>query len=1502
MKKIISLLLFVMLTVMVAVNAKAEVVLKKVADSKAGTVLEISNKFIALKLYPDKGGAIKSFKYEGTEFATHEGMLNDHLWDQKMHGDFWQKKYSYQIKKSKGSITIKLSRAGASGTYQFLEIHKSITITADSPVLKITYSWLNRKNSMSKLVIKPWFHYLVSGAGENHYYAPETTGIKRFNWKPGDKVTERWLYECARGWAGVVNPQSGKGIVFTPEYKYIQSFYNWKSSKLATLEWRYTPITIPCGKTFTTTFELIPFNGLDMISGAGNGVVGELKNDAVRIFSVTAETVNVIVTKPNGTVIKKAVVKLVPNEITTVKFAKNLNVLTCKIEKKGKLLVDLKRGTPKNPLKFAWKPQQKRYREAQVAMPWRYKIAAKLDLPYIPVAKPWAGGKLKVFFLLNIAAIANVNSLKVRMDIEPFYTTLPYSWWTLGWIPTNRMPTGWIQLAKLVQKEALKALPNELKQTAPQVIVVGESYTLKYSKPYFGWSSLPKKIRQQLLTMTKNGTGLVIVGSTPKQSRWTKDITAIYQQAVPATAITADLALPNEFKNCAKIAKHGKGTIIFLNYRASGLLPHLTYEQVKNRLQESLFSLPIRAILVAGHKLSTTATVAQTESIYLRNGIEYKSKPQIAGEYMVAKIAKNSAGKVLRWSFVKEQVVTTNYLTSVMPTKELFNANENIEVKVKLNRPLPGGQLQLECFDNYGRLVKRLTASSNVSNYSFNFKVENPLSVIYSAVVTLQQQGQVISREKTTLHLPDTFANRPPFMFHLWGGMMLQMPEYYLINTLNQAKNIGFASICEGTVWKIAESSKYNAAGNFRLALINQHRALIKGPVAAKMNAQYKKTSKTEYLIRPKCFSDPAQRQAIQAKLKIGASAVTKYGTMLYMLGDEMSLTTEGGDLPLDICFSSHCLYKFQAVLKKQYGSIGNLNRVWGSAFKNWAAVKPLTLEQAVKQHRWASWMAHRQFMDSVYADFFKFTSEAIQTVNPGAMVGESGIHDKMSVYGGYDWTKRMKYEKTALFYGTGTLPMSFADRHKFNFSSWCLGYAQDLKKEKFDLWQALFRGQNMISCFNISIFVNPDQIPSYYGRGLTPIIAEVNNGIGAALAVADKQTSPIAIVTSQKSLLISFIQKHLGVIDTYQLYRTGTNMWKDILMKYGYSPYFIDAAQLNVKTLAKLKCRVIILPMTYVLSEKEADAVRRFVKQGGTVIADAATATWDANGNKLAKGRLDDLFGIKRHNSKLTSTSISYKFSGNKISASIIESGLTQQGKVIAKQSKGGGSSFFGSISFGSKSANNRITVKSYGKGKAYYFGVLGLKLNYPTGAMPLELLKTAGLKPSITISSGKNILPSENGTFKSGEISYFGVIIDEKRDKSAKKIIFPIKGYVYEIRSGNDLGLAQAVALPAKPDGAKLFAIVPRVPELDINLTGSCKRGAAAILSIKSNIKGKYPLNITVRNPQGKIVKPLAKNLFAPVKHAVPFALNDQLGTWEIIIKDVITGKVIVKTVEIK
>ncbi len=224
----------------------------------------------------------------------------------------------------------------------------------------------------------------------------------------------------------------------------------------------------------------------------------------------------------------------------------------------------------------------------------------------------------------------------------------------------------------------------------------------------------------------------------------------------------------------------------------------------------------------------------------------------------------------------------------------------------------------------------------------------------------------------------------------------------------------------------------------------------------------------------------------------------------------------------------------------------------------------------------------------------------------------------------------------------------------------------------------------------------------------------------------------------------------------------------------------------------------------------------------------------------------------------------------------------------------------FFGSISFGKKSADNTMTVNNFGKGKAYYLGALGLKLSYQGGTLPLSLLKQNGIMPLVSISCSTGASESENGTFRSGEITYYGIIDTNKQEKSGKTLNLNSKLYVYEVRSGQALGLTDRI--PLKPNGIQLFASLPRPPQINLALPQKVSRGTSIPLMVKVNIKGKYPLHVTVKKPDGVEVAPLTRNIMAPAIHQIPFALNDKPGIWKVIVKDVITGKKITKEIEVK
>lgn len=63
---------------------------------------------------------------------------------------------------------------------------------------------------------------------------------------------------------------------------------------------------------------------------------------------------------------------------------------------------------------------------------------------------------------------------------------------------------------------------------------------------------------------------------------------------------------------------------------------------------------------------------------------------------------------------------------------------------------------------------------------------------------------------------------------------------------------------------------------------------------------------------------------------------------------------------------------------------------------------------------------------------------------------------------------------------------------------------------------------------------------------------------------------------------------------------------------------------------LADSACKVLILPYALALEQTTAAEIRQFVNQGGTVVADVRPAVYSGRCRKLARGALDDLFGVE--------------------------------------------------------------------------------------------------------------------------------------------------------------------------------------------------------------------------------------------------------------------------------
>jgi beta-galactosidase len=144
--------------------------------------------------------------------------------------------------------------------------------------------------------------------------------------------------------------------------------------------------------------------------------------------------------------------------------------------------------------------------------------------------------------------------------------------------------------------------------------------------------------------------------------------------------------------------------------------------------------------------------------------------------------------------------------------------------------------------------------------------------------------------------------------------------------------------------------------------------------------------------------------------------------------------------------------------------------------------------------------------------------------------------------------------------------------------------------------------------------------------------------------------------------------------------------------------PFFednIDAALINVSYSA-LDYKLLVVPGDYVMDEKSAAAIRKFVGDGGTVIMTAFSAKVDENDQWFdtpLPGRLSDVFGLRTSQFYRPAAMPEVAFEGKPLTATIpFYEVLEPRGaKVLAS---------FTNLPEHSPA----ITVNSYGKGRAIY------------------------------------------------------------------------------------------------------------------------------------------------------------------------------------------------------
>jgi hypothetical protein len=296
-----------------------------------------------------------------------------------------------------------------------------------------------------------------------------------------------------------------------------------------------------------------------------------------------------------------------------------------------------------------------------------------------------------------------------------------------------------------------------------------------------------------------------------------------------------------------------------------------------------------------------------------------------------------------------------------------------------------------------------------------------------------------------------------------------------------------------------------------------------------------------------------------------------------------------------------------------------------------------------------APWMEFRRFMDfqfaSVLSELTRYTN-SLDPKTPAGFVGGQGP----GPWGGYDYAKlsrAVQWMEDYNIHSTNEILRSFWSYERRplmkTFSS-----TRDPQLDSWFLWYYMLHG-------NQAVIAWPEEWFRSGGNEIAPYILANKNTFEeiqgkVSEPIANPRTlfdpDPIGIYYSHPSLQAgwamdaivhgrNWVNRNGSIDNRNQTMGILRNVWCKVLEDLGFQYDFIsylDVEEEMVKLSNRFK--VIILPKTVCLSDKEALALKNFVCDGGILIADYLCGIMDQHGRGRERGILDDLFGIVRNES----------------------------------------------------------------------------------------------------------------------------------------------------------------------------------------------------------------------------------------------------------------------------
>ena len=969
------------------------------------------------------------------------------------------------------------------------------------------------------------------------------------------------------------------------------------------------------------------------------------------------------------------------------------------------------------------------------------------------------------------------------------------------------------------------------------------------------------------------------------------------------------------------VKEYGKGRVVGLGYHNYGLFPELAMRrgELNENFWEYLFSLLARSIVWAARKepsvrltgvepsakrltpekaaagavrlqLSNAGTPKQARvEVSFRNelgeveGTARRSmkmargkremtvalpKAPTAGGRHFVDVMVSTGGKKQDWVSATYEVSRAARVTKVRLDADAVAAGKSLAGRARLAGKPRGLTLVSELRDMSGRVLSRQEKVVG-SSREVRFRLACPDALTNRGWVNCRlMDGKRFvdeARSEVALTAPSrTWQDYEVIMPWLHDGVW---PWTDLVEAQYRRGGITSAS---DTQWEFPLTVSMHPPG-FGVYWYRRHPYLER-------KDNYRKTGDRKYLERVPCIHTDAFRKPVAKALRKGIPPILKYSPLAYFLADESAITCY--EDAFDLCWSDATLAEFRKWLRKQYRELAALNEEWGTRYRSWEKVMPVTWEEAQKRGNPAPWVDHRLFMNRTLAEAFRYASSVAQKVDPKGLVTISGTQLPGS-HNGCDWSQIDKIVEYLQPYSGGGQDEMHRSFNPNMILTGFTGYAISGPPLEYEIWHRFLHGHRGASIFWGYSMVDPDLTLNAQGRSLGKCFGELRGeglcrSVTGLKRVHDKVAIHFSMASGHTWWITDGKLKYKGMeygrktspaFNRFSENRVGWGqMLEDIGYQYNYLPY----SDLEKGGLAKGGFRALVLPGSIALSEKEAKQIRAFVKGGGLLLADVMPGETDWHGKGLATPYLADLFASERYGRGRAVLLGRWLHEYEKKRLTDASEKLRTRVREALEKAR----------------VRPRVAVKG------------------EDGGFPVSVERVSWSGGGVEVLA---LLKETCGRFsQSADLTNRYEIVEGMKPTEKVRVGLPKKGHWYDMRKHKYLGLRDRVSVTLKEADPYIYAMLPyEVRGLSLSVSGGRKPGEAVAYKVKLSAGSAKPVRhvvkIEVFGPDGQKAHLYSGNIDTrggAGTGTFGTALNDAPGKWRLVATDVFSGATAEKT----